>query len=63
MSNSVIDSFIQRTNGNRASAIALLRETIFYNNTGRWPTHLFRTWRQFDSDGKTCVWQEARPGQ
>lgn len=53
----LINGFIQRTNGDRNAGIALLREFIFFTNTGRWPDHLLhRRWREFKGKGGVSVW-------
>lgn len=55
---SVIEEFISHTSGSRAGAVALLRESIFYMNTGKWPDHLInRNWRKFDKDGEKVTWE------
>jgi len=57
----VIEEFIERTSGGRDAAIALLRETIFYINTGKWPDHLGeRKWRVYDKEGEKATWCPSR---
>ncbi|GFO69882.1 hypothetical protein GMLC_34610 [Geomonas limicola] len=54
----IFDTFHNNTNGGRNAGIALLREMLFYQNTGKWPSHLKgRKWRQFDG-GKE--WQKRK---
>ena len=58
----LIESFISKTAGGRSAGIALLREYIFYTNTGIWPDHLInRSWRIFSEENDNLTWRPVLP--
>lgn len=58
MGKSLVEQFIENTSGGRDAGRALLREFIFRENTGRWPTHLKRNWREWTVDGVVRTWEK-----